>query len=262
MREFEDRVALVTGGGRGIGREIALGLAREGCDVAIVARTSEQIEQVAHEIRQIGRRALALACDISNKQAVTAAYQRVNAELGPIAILVNNAAIVTPVGPTADVDPEQWAQDIAINLVGAFRCILLCLPYMLSQHWGRIVSISSGAAAGTGMLNANAYTVSKAGLEMLTLNLAEEYKDSGVTINAIRPGTVDTEMQFFLRTQPAERVGAAIPTQFGELHRAHKLLHPELPARLTINLLKDEQRSGEIISIADQQGQMLLNAQQ
>ena len=194
MNELQGKVALVTGGGRGIGRAIALELAQEGCDVAVVARTSEEIEQVASEVQTAGRRSIAVTCDLSDGAAIVRAHVAVTQALGPITILINNAGVVGPIGQIETIDADRWVEAIEINLIGAFRWLRVCVPSMLEQKWGRIINISTGAATGTGMEHSSAYSTSKAGLEMLTLNSAAELQGRGVTVNAVRPGTVDTSM--------------------------------------------------------------------
>ncbi|MBE3559734.1 MAG: SDR family oxidoreductase [Ktedonobacteraceae bacterium] len=260
MSRLEGKIALVTGGGRGIGRTTALALAREGCDVVVVARTYAEIEQVAAEIRVQGRRGLAFACDIADGQAIARTFASLVEETDPVDILINNAGVVEPLGPTATADPELWSQALQVNLIGAFRWIHACLPEMLRRGWGRIVNISTGAAAGAGMLNASAYSTSKAGLEMLTLNLAAELAGSGITVNAVRPGTVDTAMQTHIRSQPAERVGRQMHERFTGLHEQGMLLDPVQPARLITALVLGKS-SGEVVSIYDQRGQELLESQ-
>jgi NAD(P)-dependent dehydrogenase (short-subunit alcohol dehydrogenase family) len=258
MSELNGKIALVTGGGRGIGRAIALELAQAGCDVALLARTREQVEAVTAEIRALGRRSIAIAADVANTQQVQQALIEVRNALGPISILINNAAVVGPMGPTAEVDPDAWAQSIAINLTGAFQLIHACLPTMLSQGWGRIINISSGAATAPGMSRGNAYAVSKAGLEIMTVNLATEIAGSGVTVNAVRPGIVDTAMQAHIRSLPAEQVGKKVFEQFDTNYREGRLQNPMLPARLVVNLISTD-ATGEVISIYDTRGKELLS---
>ncbi len=257
MSKLNGKIALVTGGGRGIGRAIALELAHAGCDVALLARTREQVEAVTAEIRALGRRSVALAADVANTQQVQQALIEIRNTLGSLSILVNNAAVIEPTGPTAEVDPDVWAQSIAINLTGAFRLIHACLPTMLSQDWGRILNISSGVATAPGMSRGNAYTVSKAGLEIMTVNLATEIAGSGVTVNAIRPGLVDTAMQAHIRSQPAEQVGQKTFELFETNYRDGRLQDPTLPARLVVNLISTD-ATGEVISIYDARGKELL----
>lgn len=257
MSLLQDKVALVTGGGRGIGRALALELAQAGCDVAVLARSTQELASVTAEVQKLGRRSIALTCDIADGAQVLQAHEQIVRTLGPIDIVINNAAIVQPMGPTATIDPEEWAQAMDINLSGTFRWISACLPTMLTRSWGRIITISSGVASGNGMQHANAYSVSKAGIEMLTANLTIELAGSGVTINTVRPGLVDTAMQSYIRELPPEQAGEKVHKQFTENHAKGILLSPTQPARLIVNLLAGE-TSGEIISIYDERGQELL----
>ncbi len=257
MLALQGKVVLVTGGGRGIGRAIAFELAQEGCDVAVLARTHKEIEQVATEIQATGRRSIAISSDLSDGKAIDHAFADITNTLGPIDILINNAGVVGPIGQIQTLDPDKWAEAVEINLIGAFRWMRACLPAMLERGWGRIINISTGAATGTGMENSSAYSTSKAGLEMLTLNIAAELQGKSVTVNAVRPGTVDTTMQTHIRGLPAAQVGQQIYDRFKGFHEQGKLLHPSQPARLIAKLLQGDS-TGEIVSIYDQRGQELL----
>jgi 3-oxoacyl-[acyl-carrier protein] reductase len=257
MNELQGKVALVTGGGRGIGRVIALTLAQTGCNVAVLARTQGEIELVAAEIQATGQRSFAIRSDLLDGKAIAHAFAAITKELGPIAILVNNAGGVEPLGSIQTVDPDVWAQAIDINLIAAFRWMRACLPMMLELGWGRIVNISTGAAAGTGMGNCGAYSTSKAGLEMLTRNSAAELQGTGVNVNAVRPGAVDTAIQAYMRGLPIEQAGQQIHDRFNGLYEQGTLLEPSQPARLVVNLLRGES-TGEIVDIYDQRGQELL----
>lgn len=257
MNELQGKVALVTGGGRGIGRAIALTLAQTGCNVAVLARTQGEIELVAAEIQATGQRSFAISSDLSESKAIAHTFAAITKELGPIAILVNNAGGVEPIGSIQTVDPDVWAQAIDINLIAAFRWMRACLPMMLERGWGRIVNISTGAAAGTGMRNCSAYSTSKAGLEMLTRNSAAELQGTGVNVNAVRPGAVDTAIQAHMRGLPIEQVTQQIHDRFNGFYEQGTLLEPFQPARLVVNLLRGES-TGEIVDIYDQRGQELL----
>jgi NAD(P)-dependent dehydrogenase (short-subunit alcohol dehydrogenase family) len=257
MSELTDKVAIVTGGGRGIGRATALALAQAGCDVAVFARSSEELERVVGDIRALGRRGIAVTGDLLEATNITHAYTEVVRQLGHIDILMNNAGVVEPLGPITALDPNRWAAAIELNLVGPFRWIRACVPAMLERGWGRIVNISAGAAAETGMQYGNAYATSKAGLEMLTLNLAAEVTGTGVTVNAVRPGAVDTTMNAHVRHQPPERVGQQIHERFKSTYEQGLLLNPDQPARLIVNLIQ-EGATGEVVSIYDQRGQQLI----
>ncbi|GAC1654639.1 MAG: 3-oxoacyl-ACP reductase FabG [Ktedonobacteraceae bacterium] len=257
MNELQGKVALVTGGGRGIGRAIALELAQVGCDVVVLARTHGEIEQVAAEIQATGPRSFAISCDLSDGKAIAHAFAEITNALGPIDILVNNAGVVEPIGSIQTVEADKWAEAIEINLIGTFRWMRSCTPSMLERGWGRIINISTGAATGTGMENSSAYSASKAGVEMLTLNVAAELQGKGVTVNAVRPGTVDTAMQTHIRSLPTKQAGQQLHDRFKGFHEQGKLLKPSQPARLVANLLRGES-TGEIVSIYDQRGQELL----
>ena len=251
------KVAVVTGGGRGIGAATAHALARAGARVAVMARTTAQIDTVAAEIRAAGGVAEAVRLDLSDPGSLRQAIDQVMARLGPVGILINNAAVAGPLGPTAQIDLEEWIESLTINLTGAFACIHAVLPGMLERRWGRIVNVSTGAATGTGMVPANAYSVSKAGLEMLTVNLAAELSGRGVLVHAVRPGVVESEMQTFVRTRPPELVGEEMSSQFRALKEQGQLLSPDQPALLIVRLLAEES-TGEVISIYDERGQALL----
>jgi NAD(P)-dependent dehydrogenase (short-subunit alcohol dehydrogenase family) len=256
---LKGKVAVVTGGGRGIGAATAHVLAAAGVRVAVLARTVEQIEAVAGEVRAQGGVGEAVRCDVADPFSVRVAMATVEERLGSVDILINNAGVVWPLGPSANVDFATWTEALAINLTGAFACIQAVLPGMLTRRWGRIVNVSTGAATGAGMIPANAYSVSKAGLEMLTLNLAAELKGSGVLVHAFRPGIVESEMQTYVRSQSPAVVGEALVARFQAMKDQGQLLSPREPAHLLVRLLSEE-TTGEIIDIYDERGQALLRA--
>ena len=179
---LNDKVALITGGGRGIGRAIALTFARHGARVAVAARTREQVERVAHEIN-----GEALVCDVSNADQVTQIFADIKPD-----ILVNNAGIAESATVVNTTD-ELWHRHLSINLSGTFYCTRAALPSMLQKRWGRIINIAS-IAAKTGAPYIAAYAASKHGVLGLTRAIAMEVAASGVTVNAICPGYVDTDM--------------------------------------------------------------------
>jgi 3-hydroxybutyrate dehydrogenase len=202
--KLENKLALITGGGRGIGREIALAFAREGAQVAVVARTLTQVETVAEQIEKtFNLKSLALVCDVSDPASVERIFADVRESFGrEVDILVNNAGIAES-ATVANTTDELWQKHIAINLSGSFYCIRAALPSMLKNGWGRIINIAS-IAGKTGAPYISAYSASKHGLMGLTRSIALEVGPSGVTVNAICPGYVDTDMV----TQGVERIKA------------------------------------------------------
>ena len=259
MTDLSGRTALVTGGGRGLGRAVAHALADQGVAVAVGARSTHEVDAVAGELREQGSAALSVPLDVADPLSVDAAVRRVTDELGAIDILVNNAGVVWPLGTLLRTDAEQWERGVDINLFGAVRCIRAVLPGMLERGFGRIVNMSSGAAAGRGMPAASAYSVSKAGLDMVTSNLAAELQGSGVTVTGVRPGVVDSPMQEYMRSLPREQVGDAFYDRFHGLHERGELAGPEPAARLIAVLVAGE-RTGETLDVRDEDVQQLISA--
>ena len=240
---LRDRVALVTGGGRGIGRAIALALAREGADVAVTARTAAELEAVAVEVRGLGRRAVALRCDVAERAQVDAAAEAAAAALGPVQILVNNAGIAVA-AKLADIDDALWGRHLAVNLSGAFYMSRALLPGMLAAGWGRIVNVAS-IAARAGYPYIAAYAASKHGLLGLTRALAMEVVTSGVTVNAICPGYVASDMTW----ESARRIEAKTGRPYDEAVRSlaafspqRRLVEPEEVAAVAVLLASEEAR--------------------
>jgi 3-oxoacyl-[acyl-carrier protein] reductase len=213
--DLSGKVALVTGGSRGLGRADALTLARAGADVAIadilveselseetdrwgslatVARAQGLVktESTAEEIRSMGRRAVAFRCDVTDREQVDAGVARTVEELGSVDILVNNAATLDHVGQFHDQRPELWERDLRVNLTGSFNCAQAVWPHMKERGWGRIVNMASVAGTLGGFGQAS-YSTTKAGVLGLTRTLAMEGGRHGITCNAIVPGVIGTE---------------------------------------------------------------------
>jgi NAD(P)-dependent dehydrogenase (short-subunit alcohol dehydrogenase family) len=205
MDELSDRVAIVTGGSRGIGAATAAVLATAGAAVTIAARDGAAAGRVADAIIGNGGRALGVACDVSDYAAVEAMVAETNRRFGTVDILVNNAAVVEPIGLLSDSDPAAWRRNIEINLIGAYHAVRAMLPQMLAANRGTIIDVSSGAAHRP-MEGWAAYCSAKAGLAMLSQAIALESGTSAVRVFGLSPGVIDTDMQVTVRASGINRV--------------------------------------------------------
>ena len=215
MNQLANQVAVVTGAGRGIGRAIALKFAAEGADVACVSRTAENSEKVAAEVRALGRKAWAVAVDVADSAAVGAAGEKILADAGRVDILVNNAG-VTRDGLLMRMSDEDWDVVLATNLRGAFLFTRAFSRNLIKQRSGRIINIASisGLLGNAGQAN---YSASKAGLIGFTKAVAREVASRGITVNAIAPGFVDTDMTAVLKEDMKKEVAKQIPMNtFGQ----------------------------------------------
>ncbi|HMN01293.1 MAG TPA: 3-oxoacyl-[acyl-carrier-protein] reductase [Geobacter anodireducens] len=205
------KIAVVTGASRGIGREIALRLAREGADVAVTATTLDSARKTADEIEQIGRRALALAVDVADAAAVEALFASVVAAFGKVDILVNNAGI-TRDGLLLRMKDADWDAVLDVNLKGAFNCTREAAKLMAKARSGRIVNIGSvvGEMGNAGQVN---YCASKAGMIGMTKAAARELAKRGITVNAVTPGFIETDMTAVLSEKVRESLMQQIPLE-------------------------------------------------
>ena len=192
MLALSGRRALVTGGGRGIGRAIALDLARAGAAVAVAARSRPEVEAVADEVVRGGGHAAAVTLDVTDPESVRAAFAAAREALGGLDILVN-AAGVAPTAPLVRTSDAVWRQALETNLSGSFYCLREALPELTARGWGRVVNLAS-IAGKTGYPYIAAYAASKHGVLGLTRCAALEVATAGVTVNAVCPGYVDTPM--------------------------------------------------------------------
>jgi NAD(P)-dependent dehydrogenase (short-subunit alcohol dehydrogenase family) len=183
--DLSGRKALVTGAGRGIGRAVALALAQAGADVALLSRTSEQLGETAAEVRNSGRKALPIPCDLTRTNELEAAFMRVSTEFGGLDILVNNAGI--NIRKRIDhVTEDDWNAILGINLKAAFKCSQLAIPLMRNGDWGRIVNIGS-IAGQTGVDTGTPYAASKAAVSGMTRSLAVELAQDNINVNCVAP---------------------------------------------------------------------------
>lgn len=252
--KLANRLAFITGGGRGIGRAIAIEFAREGAAVALAARTRLQIESVANEIRdQFSTDAAAFECDVALFGDVERSFELSLKKFGRAPdILVNNAGIAET-APFVKTDEAMWQRHLAVNLTGTFHCTRFALPGMLAAKWGRIINIAS-IAGKTGAPYISAYAASKHGVLGLTRTLALEVAALGVTVNAICPGYVDTEMTSRGVENIVARTGISADEAMEALKRMspqNRMVTAEEVAALALLLASEEGRgiNGQAINV-------------
>ena len=252
---LSDRTAFITGGGRGIGRAIAFAFAREGARVFVVARTSSEVERVASEIRaECGELSAAhAACDVADSQSVARAFVEASAFLGRGAdILVNNAGIAESAKITDSTD-EFWQRHLAVNLSGTFYCMRAAIPSMVERGWGRVINVAS-IAGKTGAPYIAAYSASKHGVLGLTRSVALELASKGVTVNAICPGYVDTDMTTRAIENIEAKTGRSAADSLASIKRMspqNRLVTSEEVAALALLLATEDGRgiTGQAINI-------------
>lgn len=237
------RSAVVTGGGRGIGRAIAVALARAGvARVMLVARTADQLEAAAAAVVAEGAEAVVVAADLSRLVDLP----RLDAD-----ILINNAAMVAPLGPTVALDPDQIALAFRLNSVAPILLAAQVAPAMVSRGWGRIVAVSSGIVDRPGgAVGSSVYAATKSALEAHTLALAAELDGTGVTVNSYRPGIVDTSMQEYVREQDPDTIGRELHERFVEHRASGSLLTPEHSAQVLVSRLAGDE-TGAVWRVGD-----------
>jgi 3-oxoacyl-[acyl-carrier protein] reductase len=188
VNTLEGQVVLITGGGRGIGRTVAVELARAGMKVAVAARSTPEIQETAVQVR-----GLAIQCDVSDRDSVEGMVERTEKELGPIDLLVSNAGISVEEGDAWTLDPDEWWRVFEVNVLGVYLCCRAVVPRMLERGGGRIVNVASGAAYLPGS-SGTAYSASKAAVHRFSETLANQLKDRGLPVFSISPGLVKTRM--------------------------------------------------------------------
>jgi 3-oxoacyl-[acyl-carrier protein] reductase len=191
--KLKDKIALITGGGRGIGKSIALAYAREGAKLVLCARTASELEQTVAEIRGLKGDAEGWTCDVSLEEPVKEFVANVQKKFGRIDVLVNNAGVMTRPAPITELEVRKWDYTIAVNLRGPFLVTQAVLPIMMKQKSGSIINVSSSVGRG-GYANFTAYAASKWGLEGFTQTLAAETRSSGIRVNSVDPGYVATKL--------------------------------------------------------------------
>ncbi|GMV44712.1 MAG: 2-hydroxycyclohexane-1-carbonyl-CoA dehydrogenase [Pseudomonadota bacterium] len=236
------KVVIVTGAARGIGAAIAGRLAARGALSVIVDLALPAAQTVADEIVRSGGRALALAMDVSDRRQVDATMAEIAQRCGSIDILVNNAAI-NYATPIEDVSDEEWERIFAVNVRGVYNCCRAALGPMKARRWGRIVNISSSAGKTGGPISSVHYSASKAAVISMTKSFARHLADFGVTVNAVAPGAVETDMALLLSEDDRRRAAQAIPL--------HRLASPSEIAHSVAFLCSDEAAyiTGEVLDV-------------
>jgi 3-hydroxybutyrate dehydrogenase len=251
--KLANKIALITGGGRGIGRAVAFAFAREGARVAVVARTGQEVASVAEEIRDECKvETMHASCDVSDKESIERAFTEVERRLGSVDILVNNAGIAES-APLVKTSDELWQRHLAINLSGTFYCMRTALPQMISRGWGRIINVAS-IAGKTGAPYISAYAASKHGVLGLTRTVALEVATKGVTVNAICPGYVDTDMTTRAIETIEAKTGKSVSDALETIRRMspqNRLITPEEVAAVALLLASEEGRgiNGQAINV-------------
>lgn len=241
MKLREGEVAVVTGASRGVGRRIAVRLAKMGVGVALVARSRAELEKARSEIEGNGGRALAVPADLAEPHSVELLKSAIERELGVPSILVNAAGVFGPIDLVKDTDPTAWIETVQINAIAPYLTCRAFVGGMLRRGWGRIVNVTSAAALHTPGPANSAYGTSKAALNQFTRHLASELKGTGVTANVIHPGDVKTEMWAYIRAE-ARRQGSVADAyiQWADWVEETGGDDPEKAADLVADLMGDE----------------------
>jgi NAD(P)-dependent dehydrogenase (short-subunit alcohol dehydrogenase family) len=258
-QELGGQVALVTGGGRGLGRAYAQALAQAGMAVAVTARTESDLQETVEQIEKSGGRALAIPADVTNLKTMEQLVASVEHTLGPIDLLINNAGTFRAFGLAAEVDAEEWWREVEINLRGPLHGARAVLPSMIRRKRGRLINLASGAGLGP-IEGASAYAISKAALIRLSENLAIETKGQGVAVFAIDPGTVRTPMnEYVYHSEVVRQQAPHIQQWFHQLYAEKQDTPIEHSIRLVLFLAsgKADTLSGRFISVDDDVNEMV-----
>jgi NAD(P)-dependent dehydrogenase (short-subunit alcohol dehydrogenase family) len=240
LESLDGRIAVVSGGGRGLGRAIAGELARHGARVVLGARHEPSLRASEQQIRDTGGEAHAIPVDVSSEESVDAFFHEVEVKVGRASILVNAAGVYGPIAPIEDTVAREWIRTLMINTVGPFLMIRAFLPGMLDDRWGRIVSLTSAASLHPPGPLTSAYGTSKVALNQLTRHLAAEVAGSGVTANVIHPGDVKTGMWADIKSRvSAMGAEAEAYQQWADWVAANGGDPPEKAAALVLRLVSD-----------------------
>jgi NAD(P)-dependent dehydrogenase (short-subunit alcohol dehydrogenase family) len=249
---------VITGATRGIGRNIAMLFARQGYTVVGTGRDSVKLEELEWELKPFSDRSRALAMDIRNPEEVKKVAAQVYEELGGIDVWINNAGVFFAIGPTWEVDPEQWVNDVTTNVIGTFHCIQAVVPLMLRQSGGRIINVVGGGTIGE-FKYGNGYGTSKTAIARMTENLAAELEGSGVLAFAMDPGLNDTDMTKYQREA---EVGRKYFSFINKMFEQHQDISPHWAPEMAFQLAegKLDAYNGRIVSANDDAEKLIANA--
>ena len=261
MVDLTGQVALVTGGGQGLGRALAIALAKAGARVAVTGRTSAPLTETVEMVERAGGRALAVAGDVAEREAVAHVVNTVESQLGPVDILVSNAGDLGPLGYDWDVDPEKWWRTFEVNVRGPFLYARAVLAGMVTRQRGRIVNVSSGAGFNR-LPQMGAYCATKAALTQWTKILAEDTRAHGIAVFAFHPGAVRTSMVEHLTTSPD------VPREVGDRFRAFLTQGQDTPIERSAQMLlflvsgRADALSGRFIRAQDNEEELVRRAEE
>ena len=245
---LKDRVALITGAGRGIGRAIALAYAKEGASLALAARTLSELEETAREAQALGALTQVVQVDVTNEEEVADMVRQTVERFSTIDVLVNNAGAVGPVGPIYETDVAEWVRTIQVNVVGMYLCCRAVIPLMLRNDQGKIINLG-GAGATIAWRSTSAYSTSKAAVVRLTEGIAFELQGANVQANVLGPGSINTRLWEELR-DGAEAAGDSALFELGQRVTSGGGAPMDRAANLAVFLASDDsaQLSGRLIS--------------
>jgi len=251
-KKFQGQVAIVTGASRGLGTGIAEHFVRGGATVVLTARTVEGLAAEADRLRALGGTVLTFAADVSDPEQVQQLIDQTLEEYERIDILVNNAGVIWPIDEVSETDPDEWVYNIHVNLIGPFYMSHAVLPVMLAQQYGRIINISSGLSR-SAVAGLSAYGTAKAGLDHFTRILGVEVAQSGITVNALHPGVIDTDMQTDLRSVDTGDSTVDLK-MFHDFYESDQLVSPWVAGRLVYWLAGpwSKMHNGEIFTFRDE----------
>jgi NAD(P)-dependent dehydrogenase (short-subunit alcohol dehydrogenase family) len=255
VMKLKDRVAIITGAGRGLGRSVALAFGRQGAKIVLAARGREEIDQLAEQMRALRRDIVAIPTDVSDENQVNRLIEMTLGTYGTVDILVNNAGARGPIGPICNTSLSDWEEVMRTNLTSAFLCSRAVLPTMMAKKEGKIINV---ATTMTPRPNLTPYMVAKAGLIQFSKQLSRELKEHNIQVNVIHPGVMDTRMQEEIRKAGTKAIGTDM---FERLKEEGILQSPDEPAKLILFLASKaaDGINGEYLSFDDKAVKSLIS---